>query len=115
MEYGTEKVQIGRGDTLKFADGLNIQGKLKQEGATPAAPAPTPTAPTPTAPASVATGGTAGTVSNATALVTIGTTEALENITSISSKPKNRAGGNGADTEVTKLTLDAEKDHIPSR
>ncbi|THA44659.1 hypothetical protein E5429_05040 [Histophilus somni] len=46
VEYGTEKVQIGRGDTLKFENGLNIQGSLKQEGATQPSAVTSTTAPT---------------------------------------------------------------------
>ncbi|THA21261.1 hypothetical protein E5361_07005 [Histophilus somni] len=79
VEYGGQKVQIGRGDTLKFADGLNIKLELK-EGEKPAngttsassasaaasTPAPTPTAPAVTSssesstPASTPSGGTNG-------------------------------------------------------
>ncbi|MFY1028305.1 hypothetical protein ACE4RU_11495, partial [Actinobacillus seminis] len=73
VAYDNKTVQIGRGDTLKFVKGQNIQVSLddKKAGATPAAPAPTPTAPTPadtatasttpTAPASGATGGAGST------------------------------------------------------
>ncbi|WP_406812310.1 YadA-like family protein [Histophilus somni] len=35
VEYGTEKVQIGRNDTLKFNAGLNIQLTLAKEGEKP--------------------------------------------------------------------------------
>ncbi|OZN24086.1 hypothetical protein CFY87_10810, partial [Actinobacillus seminis] len=34
VAYDNKTVQIGRGDTLKFENGLNIQGSLKQEGTT---------------------------------------------------------------------------------
>ncbi|QEH21644.1 hypothetical protein FWK55_05360 [Histophilus somni] len=159
--------EIGRGDTLKFTSGQNIQLTLaKQDGATSgsSASAATPTAPAPVASpspapavassssgdastngegsngvgsavpssststngggsggASMATTGTApstptsttsdtSTTSNTTAVLTINTTDELSNIKSISSPSKNgSAGGNGTDTEVTKLTLDADK------
>uniref|UniRef100_Q0I566 Autotransporter adhesin n=1 Tax=Histophilus somni (strain 129Pt) TaxID=205914 RepID=Q0I566_HISS1 len=140
VAYDNKTVQIGRGDTLKFVKGQNIQVSLddKKAGATPAAPAPTPTdtataSTTPTAPASGATGGAGSTsptvagsssggtngdsagkvvASNTptttptttppttTAVVTIGTTEDLKNIKSIS---------NG---EKAKIALDKESNTI---
>ncbi|WP_249961558.1 YadA-like family protein [Histophilus somni] len=169
VENGSGKpIEIGRGDTLKFNAGFNIQLTLAKEGEKPAngatsasstsavtsTPAPTPTAPVvasnadSSAPASTPSGGangdgaspsndvstnggspdgasmpptttttsttttTTGNTSTPTTTktveLTIGTTEELKDITSISSKT---AGENGAGStgEVTKLTLDADK------
>uniref|UniRef100_Q0I4Z9 Autotransporter adhesin n=1 Tax=Histophilus somni (strain 129Pt) TaxID=205914 RepID=Q0I4Z9_HISS1 len=46
VAYDNKTVQIGRGDTLKFENGLNIQGNLKQEGATQPSAVTSTTAPT---------------------------------------------------------------------
>ncbi|ACA32034.1 hypothetical protein BTV20_09625 [Histophilus somni] len=115
VEYGGKQVQIGRGDTLKFADGLNIKLELK-EVEKPANEATSTinsnmetSTPAPTTVSTPSDGANDADVATTTAEVTIDTTEELKNITSISSK--GSAGGNDADStvEVTKLTLEADK------
>ncbi|ARU64558.1 hypothetical protein BTV20_03140 [Histophilus somni] len=153
--------EIGRGDTLKFTSGQNIQLTLaKQDGATSgssasaaapaAAPSPAPSiasgsssdvssngggsngggSAVPSSSVSTQDGGSNGMASSETASPTttttgdtstptttapktvelnIATAEDLKNIKSISSPSKNgSAGGNGTDTEVTKLSLTSE-------
>ncbi|ACA31577.1 YadA domain protein [Histophilus somni 2336] len=135
VENGSGKpIEIGRGDTLKFTNGQNIQvtvangnGSATQpsSSASASAPAPTPAAPAPSpapaaAPPSASASSTTTTPTTSTtttgtptapttAVVTIATTDTLENIKSISS-PKGSAGGNGAGSneEVTKLSLTSE-------
>ncbi|WP_249963348.1 YadA-like family protein [Histophilus somni] len=150
VENGSgQAVEIGRGDTLKFTNGQNIQLTLaKQDGTTsasnssattPVTPVAAATSPAPAAPAPSAapssssgdadagsgstttatTGGTGAKTATTptTAVLNIATTSDLSNISSISSPPKGAnagtggsgsAGGNGTDTEVTKLTLEAD-------
>ncbi|TEW28036.1 hypothetical protein E2R48_09290 [Histophilus somni] len=77
----------GAGSNGGGSNSMASSGGSNGAGMATTTPTSTPTTTTPT-----------------TAVVTIGTTEELKNITSISSKPKDgSAGGNG---EVTKLTLD---------
>ncbi|WP_249960688.1 YadA-like family protein [Histophilus somni] len=119
VEYGGKKVQIGRGDTLKFENGTNIKLELKEgekpvNGTTSTINSNTETStPAPTTVSTPSDGANDADVATTTAEVTIGTTEELKNITSISSKAKaGSADGNDADNgttgDVTKLSLTPE-------
>ncbi|WP_075291764.1 YadA-like family protein [Histophilus somni] len=91
VEYGDKKVQIGRNDTLKFADGLNIKLELAQNGTTkPSAgsSATSMTAPTTSTPSSSAVGSIGGDSAGSTSTTTTSNS-------SSSTAQSNGAGTNG--------------------
>uniref|UniRef100_Q0I1T5 Autotransporter adhesin n=2 Tax=Pasteurellaceae TaxID=712 RepID=Q0I1T5_HISS1 len=114
VEYGDKKVQIGRGDTLKFADGLNIQGSLKQEGATQPSVVTSTTAPTTVNTPSGSENGGAGTtvVSNGADSSNSGSSDSTSNMAS--SGGTNGASSDSADTAVASSSPTAGTSSTPT-
>uniref|UniRef100_Q0I2J5 Autotransporter adhesin n=1 Tax=Histophilus somni (strain 129Pt) TaxID=205914 RepID=Q0I2J5_HISS1 len=103
VAYDNKTVQIGRGDTLKFENGLNIQGNLKQEGATQ--PSAVTSTPAPTAP-DVAS----GSESSAPASTSSGSENGGAGTTVVS----NGASSDSADTAVASSSPTAGTSSTPT-
>ncbi|MSN97187.1 hypothetical protein F1B92_08455, partial [Campylobacter sp. FMV-PI01] len=97
---GNKTFDIGRGDTLKFNTGLNIGIKLDSNKTPSSTPVTTGTVP-PTSTTTLTPPTSTTTPTNTTVGVTIGTTDELKDIKSISSP-------SDSNNQTTKLTLSSD-------